>query len=140
MIIKLKNNESGFTLIELLIVVVVIGILAAVALPTYSQFITISRASEAPKILTGLIEYCESYASAHEGVFPDENSWVDGFTPGTGTNGQFFTFSYTVNTSVTAAGIGGNGILASDTLTFNLTTKQWSSSAGMMRSVQPANP
>jgi prepilin-type N-terminal cleavage/methylation domain-containing protein len=34
--IKLKNKDSGFTIIELLIVIVVIGILAAIVITTYS--------------------------------------------------------------------------------------------------------
>ncbi len=66
MLIKMQNkDEAGFTLIELLIVVVIIGILAAVGVPIYSRYIFTAKASEAPTIIGALVEYAESYARAH---------------------------------------------------------------------------
>ncbi|MFQ5608212.1 MAG: type IV pilin protein [Candidatus Zixiibacteriota bacterium] len=45
------QNQKGFTLIELMIVVVIIGILAALAIPRFMQATTKSKQSEAKQIL-----------------------------------------------------------------------------------------
>ncbi len=45
------GNRKGFTLIELMIVVVIIGILAAMAIPRFMQATTKSKQSEAKQIL-----------------------------------------------------------------------------------------
>ena len=50
----MNNRQQGFTLIELMIVVAIIGILAAVAIPAYQNYTAKAQSSEAFVLLDGL--------------------------------------------------------------------------------------
>ncbi len=57
---KHKNNE-GFTLIELMIVVAIIGVLAAIAIPAFINYVKRSKTSEAPANLKSLFTGAQTY-------------------------------------------------------------------------------
>lgn len=65
-----KHPESAFTLIELLLVVVILGILAAVAIPQFSDSSQEARASSLQTNLAVLRNAVEYYRTNHNGKYP----------------------------------------------------------------------
>ncbi len=67
-----KSIQKGFTLIELMIVVAIIGILAAVALPAYQDYTARSQVSEALSLSSGAKGAVTEYWT-NKGTFPASN-------------------------------------------------------------------
>jgi type IV pilus assembly protein PilA len=79
-----KRNEGGFTLIELLIVIIILGVLLAIAVPSYLSFKDRANKSAAQSDVRGLVPSVESYNSDNGGTAND----VDGNASTSGYQGM----------------------------------------------------
>ena len=84
-------NRHGFTLIELMIVVVIIGILAAVAIPKFEAVTRDSKEAEAQPLLKQIYTLEERY-QAKEGSFAMDVALLEG-GPTLATSGKYYSYS-----------------------------------------------
>ena len=94
-----KNNERGFTLVELIIVIAIIGVLAAIAIPQFASYRTRSFDSASQADLRNAITVQEAY-------YQDKLTYSAAVADLTGVQYGLF-ISSNVNISVAAASATG---------------------------------
>jgi prepilin-type N-terminal cleavage/methylation domain-containing protein len=77
------SRESGFTLVEMMVVVGIVAILAAVALPAYNNYINRTSQSDAVAVLMNAKMDMESF---YEGTFPHRYAATVGCLPSCNSN------------------------------------------------------
>jgi len=103
----LKQAQKGFTLIELMIVVAIIGILAAVAIPSYQDYTVKSQFAGALSEVASLKTAFEVAVS--EGKTPSLVSTDAGYIGMTATGGTYCDLATTGTTVITCTGATGVG-------------------------------
>ncbi|MBE4580855.1 pilin [Vibrio navarrensis] len=129
------TKQQGFTLIELMIVVAVIGVLAAIAMPQYQKYVAKSEVASVLATLTGSKTNVEAY-TVENGIFPKKSEESKLGIPSMPLGNAVFPESPTndggtITFTFTSVASGASSLTATKniTLTRTATTGEWTCSS-----------
>ena len=107
---SVAGNEKGFTLVEIIAVLIILGILAAVAVPRYMSLTTDARNSSAAAAVAEakarINQQAASYILTNSGSIPVATNFT---AAQLGTSAGDFTLAYTL-TGTTSIGVTATGV------------------------------
>ena len=130
----MNTKQRGFTIIELMIAIAIIGVLAAIAIPAYQDYIKRARVSEGLVLAAqAKLAVTEYYMSNNN--FPTSNAMC-GLNPATSINGNsvksvsvgangVITITYYNTSDSPNYGIGTNELIVIETPSNNLSSVKW---------------
>jgi type IV pilus assembly protein PilA len=139
----MKKMEQGFTLIELMIVVAIIGILAAIAIPAYQDYTIRAQVSEGMSLASGVrTAVSEAYQST--GTWPADNT-AAAVSPAASISGNYVSQVAVSGSGLITAtfGSGANPAIANLTLTLqgtdNVGSVEWECGGTIQAKYRPAS-
>ncbi|WP_305811054.1 pilin [Photobacterium leiognathi] len=119
------KKQQGFTLIELMIVVAVIGVLSAIAIPQYQNYVSRSEAAAGVSTMRSLLTNVQLFEQEN-GAFPDSAVAADMTAIGAATDmSSLGTLALDGVDTITFTFDQGNSSIENASATFQLTANGW---------------
>ncbi len=119
-----KKNNGGFTLIELLVVIIIIGILSAIALPSFLNQANKAKQSEAKTYVGSMNRAQQAYYLENSDFAPEVADL------GLGIQTSTENYSYTVNLAV-ATGTGNGSVATNKAVSQKVALKGYAGGVGL---------